>query len=71
MRVVGFHYLGPHAGEVTQGYGLGIRLGATKHDFDSLIGIHPTSAEVNNNNNNTLVFPLVIPPFNLSFLFVP
>lgn len=45
-RVVGFHYLGPHAGEVTQGFGLGIKLGATKNDFDSLIGIHPTTAEV-------------------------
>jgi len=45
-RIVGFHYLGPNAGEVTQGFALGIRLGATKHDFDSLIGIHPTSAEV-------------------------
>jgi len=44
-RVVGFHYLGPHAGEVTQGYGLGVRMGATKNDFDSLIGIHPTTAE--------------------------
>ncbi|XP_021961025.1 thioredoxin reductase 1, cytoplasmic isoform X1 [Folsomia candida] len=44
-RVVGFHYLGPHAGEVTQGFGLGIKLGATKNDFDSLIGIHPTTAE--------------------------
>jgi len=44
-RVIGFHYLGPSAGEVTQGYALGIKLGATKADFDSLIGIHPTSAE--------------------------
>jgi len=44
-RVVGFHYVGPNAGEVTQGYGLGMRLGATKADFDSLVGIHPTCAE--------------------------
>lgn len=44
--MIGFHYLGPNAGEVTQGFGLGIRLGATKNDFDSLIGIHPTTAEV-------------------------
>lgn len=29
-RVIGFHYLGPHAGEVTQGFALGIRKGATK-----------------------------------------
>jgi len=44
-KVVGFHYLGPNAGEVTQGFAIGIKLGATKHDFDSLIGIHPTAAE--------------------------
>lgn len=29
-RVIGFHYLGPNAGEVTQGFALGIRKGATK-----------------------------------------
>ena len=44
--MVGFHYLGPNAGEVTQGYGGMIKLGATKADFDNLIGIHPTTAEV-------------------------
>jgi len=44
-KVVGFHYLGPNAGEVTQGYGMALKLGATKGDFDDLIGIHPTTAE--------------------------
>ncbi|MES1906957.1 MAG: hypothetical protein MHM6MM_000168 [Cercozoa sp. M6MM] len=44
-RVVGFHFVGPNAGEVTQGFALGLRLGATKSDFDSLVGIHPTDAE--------------------------
>ena len=29
-RVVGFHFVGPNAGEVTQGFGLAMRLGATK-----------------------------------------
>lgn len=45
-KVVGFHYLGPNAGEITQGFALGMRLGATKGDFDALIGIHPTCAEI-------------------------
>jgi len=45
MRVVGFHYLGPNAGEVTQGYAGMIKMGATKEDFDDLVGIHPTTAE--------------------------
>eukprot|EP01083_Nonionella_stella_P067943 180036_1 len=44
-RVIGFHYIGPNAGEVTQGFALGMRLGATKADFESTIGIHPTAAE--------------------------
>jgi len=45
-RVVGFHVLGPNAGEITQGFALGVKLGAKKSDFDNLIGIHPTTAEV-------------------------
>eukprot|EP00096_Caligus_rogercresseyi_P014818 TRINITY_DN730_c0_g1_i2.p1 TRINITY_DN730_c0_g1~~TRINITY_DN730_c0_g1_i2.p1 ORF type:complete len:605 (+),score=119.83 TRINITY_DN730_c0_g1_i2:160-1974(+) len=44
-KVIGFHYLGPNAGEVTQGFALGFRLGATKADYDGIIGIHPTTAE--------------------------
>lgn len=44
-KVVGFHYLGPNAGEVTQGFAGMIALGATKDNFDDLIGIHPTCAE--------------------------
>ena len=45
-KVVGFHYLGPNAGEVTQGFGIALKMGATKANFDDLIGIHPTTAEV-------------------------
>lgn len=44
-KVVGFHYLGPNAGEVTQGFGMALKMGATKAHFDDLIGIHPTTAE--------------------------
>ncbi|MBN3325840.1 TRXR3 reductase, partial [Atractosteus spatula] len=45
-RVVGFHYLGPNAGEVTQGFGAAIKCGLTKELLDNTIGIHPTCAEV-------------------------
>uniref|UniRef100_A0A8C9SPX1 thioredoxin-disulfide reductase (NADPH) n=1 Tax=Scleropages formosus TaxID=113540 RepID=A0A8C9SPX1_SCLFO len=45
-RVVGFHYLGPNAGEVTQGFGAAIKCGLTKEQLDSTIGIHPTCAEI-------------------------
>ncbi|VDL81571.1 unnamed protein product [Nippostrongylus brasiliensis] len=44
-RVVGFHILAPNAGEVTQGFGIALKLGGKKSDFDRLIGIHPTVAE--------------------------
>lgn len=44
-RVVGWHYVGPDAGEVTQGFALAVKMGARKSDFDNLVGIHPTSAE--------------------------
>lgn len=44
-RVVGFHICGPNAGEVTQGFAVAMKCGATKADFDNTIGIHPTVAE--------------------------
>lgn len=44
-KVIGFHYLGPNAGEVTQGFALSMKLGATKEDFDDCCSIHPTNAE--------------------------
>ncbi|CRG96785.1 thioredoxin reductase, putative [Plasmodium gallinaceum] len=44
-RVIGFHYVGPNAGEVTQGMALALKLKAKKKDFDNCIGIHPTDAE--------------------------
>lgn len=44
-RVVGLHILGPNAGEVTQGFAVAMRKGATKKDFDDTVGIHPTVAE--------------------------
>jgi len=53
-KVIGFHYVGPNAGEITQGFALSIRLGATKADFDSMVGIHPTAAEEFTNLTDTL-----------------
>lgn len=44
-KVIGAHMVGPDAGEMTQGLGIAIKAGATKADFDSTIGIHPTAAE--------------------------
>jgi thioredoxin reductase (NADPH) len=44
-RVVGFHILGPHAGEVTQGWSAAVRMGASYETFCSTVGIHPTVSE--------------------------
>ena len=44
-KVVGIHMVGTDAGEMTQGFAVAMKAGATKAVFDSTIGIHPTSAE--------------------------
>ena len=44
-RVIGFHILSPHAGEITQGIGVAIKCGLTKEILDNTVGIHPTIAE--------------------------
>lgn len=44
-RVVGFHVCAPNAGEITQGMAIGFKMGMTKEQMDSVVGIHPTAAE--------------------------
>eukprot|EP00741_Cyanophora_paradoxa_P008397 tig00001307_g8124.t1 len=44
-KVVGLHILAPNAGEITQGFALAMKCGATKEQFDCTVGIHPTTAE--------------------------
>jgi glutathione reductase (NADPH) len=44
-KVVGLHILGLGSGEMLQGFGVAVKMGATKADFDSVVAIHPTSAE--------------------------
>jgi len=43
--VVGCHIVGGDAGEIMQGVGIAVKMGATKAQFDSCVGIHPTAAE--------------------------
>lgn len=45
QRVLGAHMIGLDAGEVIQGVAIAIKMGATKAQFDSTLGIHPTVAE--------------------------
>ncbi|KAK3684035.1 hypothetical protein B0T22DRAFT_431830 [Podospora appendiculata] len=44
-KIVGLHILGLGSGEMLQGFGVAVKMGATKADFDSCVAIHPTSAE--------------------------
>lgn len=44
-RVVGFHVMGIGADEMTQGFAVAVKMGATKADFDDTVAIHPTAAE--------------------------
>ncbi|KAL8397455.1 hypothetical protein RB594_004253 [Gaeumannomyces avenae] len=44
-KVVGLHIVGMGSGEMLQGFGVAVRMGATKKDFDNCVAIHPTSAE--------------------------
>eukprot|EP00298_Acanthocystis_sp_HF-20_P027376 c548_g1_i1.p1 GENE.c548_g1_i1~~c548_g1_i1.p1 ORF type:complete len:494 (+),score=244.18 c548_g1_i1:66-1484(+) len=44
-KVVGLHVIGLGADEMVQGFGVAVKMGATKAHFDSCIAIHPTSSE--------------------------
>ena len=44
-RVVGCHMVGPDAAEIMQGLGIALKCKATKAQFDSCVGIHPSAAE--------------------------
>lgn len=44
-KVLGAHMVGSDAGEIIQGLAIALKCGATKAQFDSTIGIHPTAAE--------------------------
>lgn len=44
-RVLGAHMIGDGAGEIIQGLAIAIKMGATKEQFDTTLGVHPTTAE--------------------------
>lgn len=45
QKVVGLHGIGAAMDEILQGFGVAMKMGATKADFDSCVAIHPTSGE--------------------------
>jgi glutathione reductase (NADPH) len=44
-KIIGCHIIGPGADEMMQGFAVAVHMGATKHDFDETVAIHPTVAE--------------------------
>ena len=44
-QVVGLHIIGIGADEMLQGFGVAVKMGATKADFDACVAIHPTASE--------------------------
>jgi len=44
-RVIGLHCIGKGCDEMIQGFGVAMKMGATKADFDNCVAIHPTSSE--------------------------
>ncbi|CAL1542980.1 unnamed protein product [Lymnaea stagnalis] len=44
-KVVGLHIVGQGCDEMLQGFGVAIKMGATKAQFDECVAIHPTSSE--------------------------
>jgi glutathione reductase (NADPH) len=45
QKVVGIHGIGFGMDEILQGFGVAMKMGATKADFDACVAIHPTSSE--------------------------
>ena len=44
-KIVGMHIIGQGSSEMMQGFGVAVKMGAKKRDFDACVAIHPTSAE--------------------------
>jgi len=44
-KVVGLHLIGKDSAEMIQGFGVAVKMGATKADFDNTTALHPSSGE--------------------------
>lgn len=44
-KIIGLHVIGYYADEMMQGFGVAVKMGAYKKDFDNTLAIHPTSSE--------------------------
>ena len=44
-KVLGLHIVGTDSGEMIQAFGIAVKMGATKSQFDATVAVHPTAAE--------------------------
>jgi glutathione reductase (NADPH) len=44
-KVLGIHSIGMGSDELLQGFGVAVKMGATKADLDNCVALHPTAAE--------------------------
>lgn len=44
-KVIGVHMIGPDCAEIMQGMAVAVKMGVTKQQLDTVVGIHPSSAE--------------------------
>ena len=44
-KIIGLHGIGEGVDEMIQGFAVGLKMGATKADFDATVAIHPTASE--------------------------
>lgn len=45
QKVVGAHMVGDYSAEIMQGFAIAVKVGVTKEQLDSVVGIHPSAAE--------------------------
>jgi pyruvate/2-oxoglutarate dehydrogenase complex dihydrolipoamide dehydrogenase (E3) component len=45
FQVIGLHTIGMGSDELLQGFGVAMKMGATKADMDRCVALHPTAAE--------------------------
>jgi hypothetical protein len=59
---VGLHILGKGVDEMMQGFGVAVKMGATKKDFDSCVAIHPVCLHLPLEIKDLLMFGFRRPP---------
>jgi glutathione reductase (NADPH) len=69
--VVGLHVIGMGADEMLQGFGIALKMGATKADFDSCVAIHPTVRKTKQRKSPFFYSPVFSPSLLLNLYTMP